>query len=167
MLFQKIIEHYDKTRTLHVYDSFEGLQELKPEDGNSVFRQGQMAVTQEVLLSNFAGVGLKPPIIHQGWFEDTLPTQLPEQIAFAHLDGDLYDSTRISLEHVYPRLTKGAVCLIDDYSDSAVIETLDWFPGVKKTCDEFFFDKPEQVAVLYGGYDSKLGYGSHGYFRKL
>ena len=44
------------------------------------------------------------------------------------------------------------MCLIDDYSDSAVIETLDWFPGVKKACDDFFLDKPEQVAVLYGGY---------------
>jgi len=167
VIFQKIIEHYDKSRTLHVYDSFEGLPEVRPYDGNTPARKGQMATAQENLLSNFARVGLKPPVIHQGWFEDTLPTQLPEQIAFAHLDGDLYDSTRVSLEYVCPKLSKGAVCLIDDYTDPAVFEACNWFPGVKKACDEFLSDKQEQVAVLYGGYDSKLGYGSHGYFRKL
>jgi len=167
VLFQKIIEHYDKSRILHVYDSFEGLPEVRPEDSNTPFRQGQMATTQEVVLSYFARVGLKPPVIHQGWFEDTLPTQLPEQIAFAHLDGDLYDSIRVSLEYVYPKLSKGAVCLVDDYSDPAVFDSVNECPGVKKACDEFLLDKPEQVVVLYGGYDSKLGYGSHGYFRKL
>ena len=167
VLFQKIIEHYDKSRTLHVYDSFEGLPEIRPEDGSTPFRQGQMDTTQEVVLSNFEQVGLNPPVIHRGWFEDTLPTQLPEQIAFAHLDGDLYDSIRVSLEYVYPKLSKGAVCLIDDYSDPAVFDSVNEWPGVKKACDEFLLDKPEQVAVLYGGYDSKLGYGSHGYFKKL
>ncbi|RWH84456.1 MAG: hypothetical protein EOQ86_01550 [Mesorhizobium sp.] len=34
----------------------------------------------------------------QGWFEDTLPTQLQDEIAFANLDGDLYDSVKVSLE---------------------------------------------------------------------
>ena len=167
VLFQKVIEHYDKSRTLHVYDSFEGIPELQPEDGNTGFSKGRMATAQEVLHSNFSRVGLKTPVVHQGWFEDTLPNQLPERIAFAHLDGDLYESIRISLEYVYPKLTKGAICLIDDYSDPAVFETFDLFPGVKKACDEFFLDKSEQVAVLYGGYSSKLGYGSHGYFKKL
>lgn len=35
VIFQKIIEHYDKSRTLHVYDSFEGLPEVRPDDGNN------------------------------------------------------------------------------------------------------------------------------------
>jgi len=167
VLFQKIIGDNDNSRALHVFDSFEGLPEVKTEDGNTPFRQGQMATTQEAVLQNFARLSLKPPVIHQGWFEDTLPTQLPERIAFAHLDGDLYDSIRVSLEYVYPKLSKGAVCLIDDYTDPAVFDSLNQCPGVKRACDEFLLDKPEQVAVLYGGYDSELGYGSHGYFRKL
>src|SRR4030042_3106560 len=70
-LFQMIIEHYDKSRTLHVYDSFEGLPGIKPEDGNTLVRQGQMATTQNALLSNFERLGLKPPVVHKGWFEDT------------------------------------------------------------------------------------------------
>jgi len=167
VVFQKIIQHYDKSRILHVYDSFEGLPEVKPEDGHSRFRKGGMATTQEILQSNFERLGLKPPVIHKGWFENTLPTQLPEQIAFAHLDGDLYDSIRVSLDYIYPKLSKGAVCLVDDYTDPAVFDSLNLFPGVKRACDEFLLDKSEEIGVLYGGYDSKFGYGSHGYFRKL
>jgi O-methyltransferase len=84
------------------------------------------------------------------------------------LDGDLYDSIKVSLEYVYPRLSPGAVCLVDDYCDFDVFrEAVDLCPGVKRACDEFLANKPEKVAVMYGGYDSALGYGSHGYFRKL
>jgi O-methyltransferase len=167
VLFQKIIEHYDKNRTLHVYDSFEGLPEINPLDGRTPLRKGDMATSQEALLLNFSRAGLKPPVIHTGWFENTLKEQLPEKIAFAHLDGDLYDSIRVSLEYVYPKLSKGAVCLIDDYSDPALFDSVNDCPGVKQACDEFLHDKPEQVALLYGGYDSNIGYGSHGFFRKL
>ena len=167
VLLQNIIRHYDKSRELHVYDSFEGLPAIQSEDGDTPFSAGQMATTEDTLLANFKRAGLVPPVIHPGWFEDTLSTQLPEPIAFAHLDGDLYESVRVSLEHVYPKLSKGSVCLIDDYADLAVLESVEMCPGVKRACDEFLQDKPESVALLYGGYDSKLGFGSHGFFRKL
>lgn len=68
----------------------------------------------------------------------------------------------VSLEYVYPRLTKGAICLIDDYGDPS-INPLGWnkLPGVKKACDEYLADKQENVSLLYAG-----DY-THGYFRKL
>jgi O-methyltransferase len=53
----------------------------------------------------------------KGWFQDTAPIfkdQL-ETIAILRLDGDWYDSTRICLESFYPLLTKGGICIIDDY----------------------------------------------------
>jgi O-methyltransferase len=66
----------------------------------------------------------------------------------------------VSLQHTYPRLPPGAVCVIDDYCDPSFS---DWnfLPGVKKACDEFFADKPEKVAPLYAGF------AAQGYFRKL
>ncbi len=160
VLFKKIIEHYDPSRTLHLYDSFSGLPEIKPEDGNTPFYQGQMEASREVLLNNFKACNLSPPIIHEGWFKDTLPTELPEKIAFAHLDGDLYDSIIVSLQYVYPKLSKGAICLIDDYCDSDIHDCWNLLPGVKKACDEFLSDKEENVSLLYSG-----DY-THGYFRK-
>lgn len=167
VVFQKVIDNCGENRTLHVYDSFEGLPEVKAEDEGTCFRSGGMATSERELIRNFESLGLKLPVIHKGWFDDTLPTELPKEISFAHLDGDLYDSIAVSLEHVYPRLSKGAVCLIDDYSDNKVFDSIEQAPGVKKACDEFFADKPETVSLLYGGFDSTHGYGAHGYIRKL
>lgn len=166
VVLQKILDHYDPSRELHVYDSFEGLPEVEDRDETD-FVKGQLATTKDELLANFEHCGLKPPTIHVGWFEDTLPDGLPEQIAFAHLDGDLYSSIMTSLEHVYPKLAKGGVCVIDDYCDPEVFDAYNPLPGVKKACDEFLADKPEKVSVMYGGYDSVRGYGTHGFFRKL
>lgn len=161
VLFQKIIEYYDSNRSLHLYDSFEGLPELKDEDGNTPYHQGQLKASKGALLDNFRKSNLKSPIIHAGWFQDTLPTELPDEIAFAHLDGDLYESIIVSLEHVYPRLSKGAICLIDDYCDPDIYECWNKLPGVKKACDEFLIEKEENVSLLYSG-----SY-THGYFRKV
>jgi len=67
----------------------------------------------------------------------------------------------VSLEHVYPRLSRGAICVIDDYADpDAYPEAWNKLPGVKQACDEFFADKPEKVSFIYSA-DM-----SHGYFRK-
>ncbi|MEM8591711.1 MAG: TylF/MycF/NovP-related O-methyltransferase [Pseudomonadota bacterium] len=166
-LFQRIIDANDATRELHLYDSFEGLPDVVSKDGSTVFSKGEMSVSEREVINNFQSLGLKMPNIHKGWFQDTLPTELPDQIAFAHLDGDLYSSILESLEHVYPRLSPGAVCLIDDYANLDLFGSVDLAPGVKQACDEFLSGKPEKVSLLYGGFDSRLGYGSHGYFRKV
>lgn len=160
VLMQRVIEHMAPERRLHVYDSFEGLPALAEEDGDTPFEAGQLAVGEERLLASFDRYELRRPEVHAGWFDDTLPGGLPETIAFAHLDGDLYDSIRVSLEHVYPRLSVGAVCLVDDYCDPALQDDEDHCPGVKRACDEFLADKPESVSVLYAG-----GF-THGFFRK-
>ena len=53
------------------------------------------------------------------------------------MDGDFYTSVRESLEHVYPRLSKGAVVVVDDYCDPAVNPVYESLPGVKRACDDF------------------------------
>jgi O-methyltransferase len=161
VLISKIMQHYRSNKKLYVYDSFEGLPQLNSIDG-SAYHQGQLKTTEDVLRSNFKRYNLPLPEIHRGWFNDTLPNGLPDKISFAYLDGDLYDSILISLEYVYPRLTKGAICLIDDYSDPS-INPVGWnkLPGVKKACDEYLADKQEKVSLLYAG-----DY-THGFFRKI
>ena len=51
----------------------------------------------------------------KGYFSDTLPQAPFEQIAVMRLDGDLYESTMDGLNHVYPKLSPGGFCIIDDY----------------------------------------------------
>lgn len=161
-MIQKIIDQYDPARRLHVYDSFEGLPALEARDGDTPYYQGQLKTNRETLTENFQKYGLRLPEIHKGWFEETLPTGLPERISFAYLDGDLYESIKVSLLHVYPRLSSGAICLIDDYADPSIYpEAWNLLPGVKQACDEFFADKPERISFIYSAEMS------HGYFRKI
>ena len=142
VILQRILDQLDPTRRLHVYDSFEGLPSLHEKDGATHFRPGTIRTTRDVVIENFQRRGLKVPEIHQGWFEDTLPTGLPERICFAYLDGDLYTSIMTSLQYVYPRLSPGAICLIDDYGRDVAA-------GVRQACDEYLADKPERITRLY------------------
>jgi O-methyltransferase len=161
VLIAKVMRSFNSDKKLHVYDSFEGLPATKLVDGDS-YKQGDLATSEDVLRSHFSRNGLELPTIHKGWFDKTLPTGLPEKISFAYLDGDLYDSIMISLRHVYPRLSTGAICLIDDYCDTAINpDGWNHLPGVKRACDEFLKDKPEEICYVYSGSFT------HGFFRKL
>jgi O-methyltransferase len=163
VLIQKVIDDYAPERRLFVYDSFEGLPSKTENDGETRFQEGWCRTNEEVLIRNFEAYGLRKPSICKGWFHETLPSQLPSKICFAYLDGDFYDSIMVSLQHVYPRLSPGAICLIDDYADPSVgVDVWNDLPGVKRACDEYLEDKPERMCFIYSGYDA-----SHGFFRKL
>ncbi len=161
VLMQKTLDQLDSNKIIHVYDSFEGLPEKTDKDGDTVFYAGSCSTQKEALEQNFKKHKTKLPKIHEGWFSDTLPKGLPSKISFAHLDGDFYSSILESLTYVYPKLSKGAVVIIDDYCDPKVLDVNNILPGVKKACDEFFKDKKEKVGVLLAGGEA------HGYFRKL
>jgi O-methyltransferase len=57
---------------------------------------------------------------------------LPVAISLLRLDTDWYESTKIELEILYPRLVLGGVLIIDDYGH---------FRGAQKAVDEFFTDQ--------------------------
>ncbi|MDS0279056.1 TylF/MycF family methyltransferase [Halomicroarcula sp. S1AR25-4] len=161
VLFQRVLAHYAPARDLHVYDSFEGLPPKSEADGDAPLEEGFCYATVEELRDRFDAFDAAHPTVHEGWFEETLPEELPETIAYAHLDGDFYDSVLTSLEAVYPRLAEGAIVVVDDYVDPSVLDHHDILPGVKEACDEFFADRPEEVAVLACGENQ-----AHGYVRK-
>ncbi|HWZ21356.1 MAG TPA: TylF/MycF/NovP-related O-methyltransferase [Cytophagaceae bacterium] len=161
-LLQIVIEGNNSSKDLYLFDSFEGLPKPLKEDENTPFKEGMLLASEEKLRENFNNAGLTTPKIFKGWFDDTLKDNLPEKIAFAHLDGDLYESILISLHEVYPLLTKNAICVIDDYND--LNKTPNGFkdlPGVKAACDLFFKDKPEKIYSLY------CDNYAHAYFRKV
>ena len=167
-----IMEWQKSNKDLYLFDSFQGLPEFsekdkpnrKANDGRTWKHEnhpwakpGMFAASPDALLKNlsvFDLLGCKKVI--PGWFEDTVPKHLPDQICFAHLDGDLYESVKVSIEGVYPRLAKGAICVIDDYD-------YDDFPGATTAVNEFLKNKPEIINNLY----VKTLQGSvHAYFRK-
>lgn len=72
-------------------------------------------------------------ILIMGKVEDTLTIKnnLPEKISILRLDTDWYESTKIELELLYPKLVKGGVLIIDDYGQ---------WKGSRKAVDEYFQD---------------------------
>jgi O-methyltransferase len=160
ILIQKTLDQFDSDKIIHVYDSFEGLPDKSEKDGEAIFTKGSLKTQKNNLIENFNKYNAKLPIIHEGWFKDTLPRELPEKICFAHLDGDFYSSIMESLEYVYPKLSKDAIVIIDDYCDPQIFNINNRFPGVKRATDEFLMNKPEKLVVLFAGNDS------HAYFKK-
>jgi O-methyltransferase len=65
----------------------------------------------------------------QGMVEETVPRHLPDQLAILRLDTDWYESTRVALLHLYPRLAPGGVLIIDDYGH---------YKGQREAVDEYF-----------------------------
>lgn len=55
-------------------------------------------------------------------------------IAFVHLDMDIYEPTRAALAYFYPRMREGGIIVLDDYGFWTT-------PGIKKAVDEFHFAK--------------------------
>lgn len=166
IVMRKILDELAPERQLHAFDSFEGLPELSENDKQDrVYQKGYMAAGLELFKRKFEALGLKMPHVHKGWFEETVPKDLPEKIAFVLIDGDLYESTKHVLPHVYGRMTPGAIAMVAVYYDEKILPRkglLGGFrsPGVKRATDEFFKDKPEKVSLLYANEYS------NGYFRK-
>jgi asparagine synthase (glutamine-hydrolysing) len=68
----------------------------------------------------------------QGLFEDTI--DLDEPVAFAHLDGDWYESTMTCLTRIAPLLVPGGRIVLDDYF---------MWSGCRKAVDEYFAGRDE------------------------
>lgn len=73
----------------------------------------------DAVKSHFARLGLldEQVVFLKGFFADTLPAAKfkKNSLSLLRLDGDLYDSTMDGLVHLYPKLSKGAFCIVDDY----------------------------------------------------
>jgi O-methyltransferase len=126
-----------RLRPFHVYDSFAGLPPKGVHDSNAAgvdFEAGKLFVSKKELLNQFRSAHLQPPVVRKGWFNELTAQDMPEQIAFAFLDGDFYDSIISSLRLVWPRLAEDGRIVIDDYKR----ETL---PGVEQAIHDFFQGK--------------------------
>lgn len=131
------------SRTLYVYDSFEGLPEKRQEDespAGTQFIAGELHATKKELIRNFKQAGVPLPVITKGWFSDISPDQVPDSIAFAFLDGDYYDSVRYPLKLIWDRLAPGATVIIDDYANEAL-------PGAAKAVDEWLLTHPASCKI--------------------
>ncbi len=145
--FLTTLAYNDPTpRTIWGFDSFEGFPEPTAEDDSiRAPKKGDWRLTsvseyyKYVTNLGFGDDWTKSNVIFvKGFFEDSLQHYTGDQIAYLHLDVDLYASYVTTLEGLYDKVVPGGVILFDEY-----MRGMDQikYPGAKQAIDEFFADK--------------------------
>jgi hypothetical protein len=139
-------------RRLYGFDSWQGLPEPGEQDfagGAGAAEQGMFgwASARSVPLE-LRGHGFRADEIEElvtlveGDFADTVGSFELGSIALLHLDADLYDSYRIVLERLWPRVAVGGIAAFDEYGEP---ET---WPGAARAVDEFVQREPRAAVEL-------------------
>ena len=141
LLLAELLREAGSDKKLWLYDSFEGLPAKTAEDESAAgenFKEGVLAVSKREVKLRFLRAGLPVPIIKKAWFADLTAADLPETIALAFLDGDLYQSIKESLLLVEDKMAKDGVIVVHDYNNPEL-------PGVTKAVDEWISKNPHQL----------------------
>lgn len=111
----------DEERSVWLADSFQGLPPPDPAyPADALLHMDEMPyleASQERVRDAFRRYDLLDDRIRflPGWFKDTLPSAPVEALAVLRLDADLYESTWQALDALYPKLSPGGYCIVDDY----------------------------------------------------
>jgi O-methyltransferase len=149
-------------RDLYLFDTFSGMSEPGDED---VKHSGERAADVlasasreshdwavapiEQVREAVLGVGYPKDRVHfvQGRVEDTVPANAPAKIALLRLDTDWYSSTKHELVHLYPRLGRGGVLIVDDYA---------YWQGARKAVDEYIQENDLSLLLNRIDYTARL-----------
>jgi O-methyltransferase len=158
-----LLEAGDTERQLYLFDTFEGMPKPTKEDvdwaGENMLERWNAEhrnrlnrdarASEKQVSSAMATVGYDMSLVHlvKGMVEDTIPLNAPEEIALLRLDTDYYASTLHELVHLYPRLVKGGVLIIDDYGH---------FKGAEQAVTEYFADLGDHVFLHRLDYSARL-----------
>lgn len=136
------------------FDSFEGIplasehDETQPGIGeftvveNRLVSSGITVHSVDNVFKNFQQFNIHCPTLRliKGWFQNTLPKFQPVPIALLRLDGDLYESTLVCLQYLYPMVSVGGVVIIDDWA----------LKGCRKAVEDYFGSRMPSVIKVPG-----------------
>jgi hypothetical protein len=166
MLAAFAFERHGRFPDFHLYDTFAGMSaptdhDVRGSTGASAMKKWKASQTAdhnewsyaplEDVKTNMASTGYPSDRIHYhvGMVEHTLPESIPDRIAILRLDTDWYESTKIEMELLFPRVSSGGILIIDDYGS---------WQGARTAVDEYlannginlylFRDKGGRVAIV-------------------
>ena len=162
---ETMIESDERERDIYLFDTFEGMPRPTEEDvdytgkkASETFDEKKIDedssnwgnVSLEVVKANLNLVTYPIHLLHfvKGKVENTIPKSAPDQIAFLRLDTDFYTSTKHELEHLFPRLAKGGVLIIDDYGH---------YMGARKAVDEYLAENHVHILLNRIDYSGRIG----------
>lgn len=126
-------------RRVFLFDTFEGF-DSRDLHGVDSTKPVQFKDTSLPAVQGLVGTDVVTYV--KGFFpESTKAIELPERIAVAHIDCDLYEPMKAGLQTFYPRLSPGGIMLLHDYSSGH-------WPGATQAVDEFFADVPEKPVLV-------------------
>jgi len=142
-----LLQLLEPKRKLWGFDSFEGFPEPSTRDWSirNVQKGERKDMTVAQVLETLRTVGVHPEtlkrvILIKGFFSNTLPQTKIEKIVLLHLDVDLYESYKICLEQLYPKVVEGGVIIFDEY-----IDDIKKWPGASRAIDEFFGEQKKFI----------------------
>lgn len=140
-------------KMIYAFDSFEGIplpsnrdnqmpgikmlteteQKCLPDPGKqALMSSGATVYTVAQFMDNMikGQVDTTKLVTVPGWFENTIPYYASdiESIALLRLDGDLYYSTMVPLQHFFEKVRSGGYVIIDDWA----------LPGCRAACRDYF-----------------------------
>ena len=137
-----ILQSNSGKRMHHIFDSFAGLSQPMTQDG-AHWKAGALACDEEVVhrnLASFKGSFTS----YKGWVPDRFAEVAAKQFSFVHIDVDLYEPTRASIDFFYPRMAPGGVVVCDDYNFTSC-------PGATQAINDALARYPEKMIGLSGG----------------
>jgi O-methyltransferase len=159
-----LLEIGHTARDLYLYDTFDGMPQPGEKDvtysgtsASTLMQQGRKDdpssiwcyAPLEAVKNLVCGVGYPREKIHfvQGKVEETIPHVVPERIALLRLDTDWYESTRHELIHLFPRLSKGGVLIVDDYGH---------WQGARQAVDDYLAESGAKLLLNRIDYTGRI-----------
>jgi O-methyltransferase len=162
---QALAEGGSHDRRIWLYDTFQGMTEPSEHDveaGSGVHAEQMLATTEIGDGRNVWCVASRGDVeanlrtldypfeqftFVEGDVAETLKDSVPDSIALLRLDTDWYESTRKSLEVLYPKLAVGGICILDDYGH---------WEGARKAVDEYFDSLPSRPLLMPLDYSGRM-----------
>ena len=139
-------------RTIHLYDTFSGMTDPTNFDetistrelASKFLNQANSNLVKQRFSRDVRAIALRKEVednlrmieypfekFHfiEGPVETTLSSGFSKPICLLRLDTDFYESTKIELEVLFPRLVTAGILIIDDYG---------YWLGARKAVDEYF-----------------------------
>ncbi|MEI6586644.1 MAG: class I SAM-dependent methyltransferase [Sediminibacterium sp.] len=125
-------------------DSFEGVSEPGPND-TEYFKTLKLAIPQEIAEKTMQSH--KNVELYKGWIPEIFSTIDSLEYSYVHIDVDLYEPTKNSIEYFWPKLINGGVLICDDFGSYKTI-------GARKAMLDFFkqdniLELPTGQAIVY------------------